>query len=145
MSVRDLNIGLVTLNARFVHVAISLRYLRNAARANGFNNVWIKEFTIDQPVWKIAADIQHHQPDVVGISIYVWNRMQSFQLVELLRKQNSGIAIVVGGPEVSFESEIHDGYTVIGGEGENKWVEYLQFIERSEIPKKEVVQRFLIC
>ena len=57
MCARDLIIGLVTLNARFVHVALSLRYLRNAARAAGFDNVWIEEYTIDQPVWKIAADI----------------------------------------------------------------------------------------
>ena len=81
---KNLKIGLVTLNARFVHVALSLRYLRNAAVAADFNDVWIEEYTIDQPVWKIAADIQQRKPDVVGLSIYIWNHLESFHLMQLV-------------------------------------------------------------
>ena len=144
MSTKNLNIGLVTLNARFVHVALSLRYLRNAALNAGFIDVWLKEYTIDQPVWKIAADIQRHKPDTIGLSIYIWNRLQSFQLIELLQKQNPHLSIVLGGPEVSFEPEITTGYTVIGGEGEDKWVEYLHYIQRCETPPREVLERWKI-
>ena len=49
------SIGIVTLNAKFIHSSLSLRYLRNAARRAGFENVWIQEFIINQPVWKIAG------------------------------------------------------------------------------------------
>ena len=33
------SIGIVTLNAKFIHSSLSLRYLRNAARRAGFKNV----------------------------------------------------------------------------------------------------------
>ena len=48
------SIGLITLNAKFIHASLGLRYLRNVARDEGHKNVWIKEFVINQPVWKIA-------------------------------------------------------------------------------------------
>ena len=98
----DLAIGIVTLNAKFIHSSLSLRYLRNAARFAGYKNVWIQEYVINQPLWKIAAEIHKRNPDVIGVSIYIWNRTQSFQLIELLKKQNPAISIVIGGPEGSF-------------------------------------------
>ena len=94
------SIGLITLNAKFIHTALSFRYLRNAARTAGYQNVLIHEFVINQPVWKIAAEIQQRQPDILGLSIYIWNRHQSFELIERLRKQNPELKIVIGGPEV---------------------------------------------
>ena len=96
------SIGLITLNAKFIHASLGLRYLRNVARDEGHKNVWIKEFVINQPVWKIASEIQKLKPDILGIGIYIWNRNQSFELIERLQKQNPNLKIVIGGPEVSF-------------------------------------------
>ena len=138
----DLRICLATLNAKYIHVALGLRYLRNAARAAGFRNASVSEFIISQPVWKIAADIQRGKPDVVGIGVYIWNRAQSLQLAELLKKQNPSLEIVLGGPEVSFETELSPDYTVIAGEGEAKWVEFLQYRQRGEKPPLEVLRRW---
>ncbi|MFQ5672811.1 MAG: DUF4080 domain-containing protein [Nitrospinales bacterium] len=137
-----MNIGIVTLNAKFIHTSLSLRYLRNAAREAGFGNVWIEEFVIDQPVWKVAAEILRRQPDVVGIGVYIWNRQQSFQLIELLKKQNPELTVAVGGPEVSFESAFSPEYTVISGEGESKWVEFLNYRKRGESPAADVLCRW---
>jgi hypothetical protein len=61
-----LTIGLVTLNAKFVHVALSLRYLRNAARAAGFGNVWLREYTLQTPAWKMAAELAALRRDTSG-------------------------------------------------------------------------------
>lgn len=137
------SIGLVTLNAKFIHSSLSLRYLRNAARKAGHENVWIKEFVINQPVWKIASEIQKFKPDVLGIGIYIWNRSQSFELIERLKKQNPELKIVIGGPEVSFETETSIDCPVISGEGEKKWVEYLQLIKQGMVPSEEVLKRWL--
>ncbi len=133
------SIGIVTLNAKFIHSSLSLRYLRNAARRAGFENVWIREFIINQPVWKIAAEILKQAPDVLGLSVYIWNRKQSFELLEHLQKQNPDLKIVLGGPEVSFEPELPSDYTLIAGEGENKWVEYLNFTAKGESPPWETL------
>lgn len=136
------SIGIVTLNAKFIHSSLSLRYLRNAARRAGFENVWIQEFIINQPVWKIAAEILKQEPDVLGLSVYIWNRKQSFELLEHLQKQRPEMKIVLGGPEVSFEPELPDGYTLIAGEGESKWVEYLNFAAKGESPPQEILERW---
>jgi radical SAM superfamily enzyme YgiQ (UPF0313 family) len=134
------SIGIVTLNAKFIHSSLSLRYLRNAARRAGFENVWIQEFIINQPVWKIAAEILKQKPDVLGLSVYIWNRRQSLELLEHLQKQDPKLKIVLGGPEVSFEPELPDNYTLIAGEGENKWVEYLNFAAKGESPPQETLE-----
>ena len=138
----DLSIGIITLNAKFIHSSLSLRYLRNAARASSFKNVWIDEFVINQPTWKIAAEIQKRKPDVLGVSIYIWNRTQSFELIELLKKQNPEIRIAIGGPEVSFEKELSPHYTILAGEGEMKWVEYLNFAQNNQIPPDETLKQW---
>lgn len=136
------SIGLVTLNAKFIHSSLGLRYLRNAARDAGHKNVWIKEFVINQPVWKIASEIQKHKPDILGVGIYIWNRSQSFELIERLKKQNPDLKIVIGGPEVSFETETSADYPVISGEGEKKWLEYLELINCGKFPSKETLDRW---
>ncbi len=136
----NLSIGIITLNAKYIHTSLSLRYLRNAARSAGLKNVWIKEFVINHPTWKIAAEIQKRKPDVLGVSIYIWNRAQSFELIEFLRKQNPDIRIAVGGPEVSFEKELSRHYTTIAGEGETKWVEYLGYAIKKQLPPEATLK-----
>ena len=76
-----LSIGLVTLNAKFIHSSLSIRYLRNVTKNEGFDNVWIQEFVISQPIWKIAVEILSKKPNILGISIYIWNRGQSLELM----------------------------------------------------------------
>ena len=136
------SIGLITLNAKFIQTALSLRYLRNSARAAGFQNVWMREFVINQPVWKIASEIHRLRPEILGVSIYIWNRAQSFELIERLKKQNPKLQIVIGGPEVSFEKTLSDQYTTISGEGENKWVEFLQYQQHNETIPQNVLDRW---
>ena len=136
----SLSIGLITLNAKFVHSSLSIRYLRNAAKNEGYDNVWIQEFIISQPIWKIAAEILNQKPNILGVSIYIWNRRQSFELIERLKKQDPSIAIVLGGPEVSFDMESTDLYTVIAGEGEAKWLEFLEHFQKKTFPSAETLK-----
>ena len=136
------SIGLITLNAKFIHASLGLRYLRNVARDEGHKNVWIKEFVINQPVWKIASEIQKLKPDILGIGIYIWNRNQSFELIERLQKQNPNLKIVIGGPEVSFETETSIKRPIISGEGEKKWLEYLEITCKGQVPSEEVLNRW---
>ena len=136
----SLSIGLITLNAKFVHSSLSIRYLRNAAKNGGYDNVWVQEFIISQPIWKIAAEILNQKPNILGISIYIWNRRQSFELIERLKKQDPSIAIVLGGPEVSFDMESTDLYTVIAGEGEAKWLEFLEHFQKKTFPSAETLK-----
>lgn len=136
------SIGLITLNARFIHSSLSLRYLRNAARNAGYANTWIREFIINQPLWKIAAEVLRANPDILGVSIYIWNRQKSLELIELLQKQKPDLQVVVGGPEVSFDETPPTGCTLIAGEGEAKWVEYLNIAAQGALPSQETLDRW---
>ena len=136
----SLSIGLVTLNAKFIHSSLSIRYLRNVAQNEGYDNVWIQEFVINQPIWKVAAEILNQKPNILGISIYIWNRRQSLELIERLKKQDPSLGLVVGGPEVSFDMHSTDQYTVIAGEGEAKWIEFLEHFQNKDSPTPETLK-----
>ena len=134
------SIGLVTLNAKFIHSSLSIRYLRNVTKNEGFDNIWIQEFVIGQPIWKVAAEILSKKPNILGISIYIWNRGQSLELIERLKKQDPSIRIIIGGPEVSFDMTSTDQYTVIAGEGEKKWVEFLEHFQKKTLPSDKILK-----
>ena len=140
----SLSVGLVALNAKFVHLALAPRCLRNAARAAGFENTWIAEYTVRTPPWKMAAELLARKPEVLGFSVYIWNREETFTLLELLRKQAPEVLLVVGGPEVSFESGPPSPYVdfVIGGEGEEKWIELLHLHGLGISPDEAAVARW---
>ncbi|SVC96066.1 uncharacterized protein METZ01_LOCUS348920, partial [marine metagenome] len=131
---------LVTLNTKFIHSSLSIRYLRNVTKNEGFDNVWIQEFVINQPIWKVAAEILNKKPKILGISVYIWNRRQSMELIERLKKQDPTMVIVVGGPEVSFDMHSTDRYTVIAGEGEAKWLEFLEHSRNEDSPTPATVK-----
>jgi anaerobic magnesium-protoporphyrin IX monomethyl ester cyclase len=122
------SIGLVTLNAKYIHLALSLRYLRNAAQAAGFRKVWLREYTLRSPLDEMATELAALRPDILGFSVYIWNRELTFSLIQQVKRLLPAVTIVIGGPEVSFEAgpplpEIDE---VIAGEGELKWVEFLR-------------------
>ena len=135
------SIGIVTLNSSYVQTALALRCLRNAAREAGFSGTWIAEYTVRTPPWKIAAELMARRPRVLGFSVYIWNRPETLALIELLKKQDPTLLIVIGGPEVSFESAPPSPHVdvVIAGEGENKWVECLRHWTRGTRPADDTV------
>lgn len=139
-----LSIGIVTLNSSYVQTALALRCLRNAAREAGFSGTWIAEYTARTPAWKIAAELMARRPRVLGFSVYIWNRAETLALIELLKKQDPKLLIVIGGPEVSFESAPPSPYVdvVIAGEGERKWVECLELWARGSLPDEATILRW---
>ena len=63
---------LTTLNARYAHSALGLRYLY--ANLHEFQNeAIIVEFTINEQIQTIAEDILKYAPKIIGISVYIWN------------------------------------------------------------------------
>jgi radical SAM superfamily enzyme YgiQ (UPF0313 family) len=98
------DIILCTLNARFSHAALGLRYLL-ANLGELASRAAIREFTIhDQPaqmVERLLAD----SPRIVGFGVYIWNLVETRRVVGILRRIAPEVRIVLGGPEVSYEYE----------------------------------------
>ncbi|MBU6374939.1 MAG: DUF4080 domain-containing protein [Bdellovibrionales bacterium] len=103
-SVAQNDIVLSTLNARFIHAAFGLRYLQaNLGPLQARSE--ILEFTIQQSASIIAEEILSRSPRIVGFGVYIWNTVQTLEVVRALKSKNKELVIILGGPEVSHESD----------------------------------------
>jgi len=99
------DILLTTLNARYAHAAFGLRYLLANLDDSLRQRARIVEFDINQRATDMLEAILVHEPKVVGIGVYIWNALQSEQLVAMLKRVRPDTVVILGGPEVSYETE----------------------------------------
>ncbi|MEN9317405.1 MAG: hypothetical protein RIS35_3798 [Pseudomonadota bacterium] len=96
------DILLTTINARYQHASLGLRYLLAnlgplAARAE------LLEFVSGARTENVVERILARRPRIVGLGVYIWNVDECTRLVAQLRRVAPDVVIVVGGPEVSHE------------------------------------------
>ena len=96
------SIILATLNARWSHAALGLRYLRANLGSLRDDSV-IAEYTIARPVGEIVADLLARAPRLIGFGVYIWNVTRTTQVIEALKAAAPDVTVVIGGPEVSHE------------------------------------------
>ena len=97
-------IVLATLNARFFHTSFGLRYLY--ANLKELQECCeIKEFIIQTRAIDIVEQILASKPSIVGFGVYIWNIVETTNVVNLLKVIAPEIKIVLGGPEVSYETQ----------------------------------------
>jgi radical SAM superfamily enzyme YgiQ (UPF0313 family) len=94
---------LVAINARYTHSNLALRYLRNYIADLDFNCELI-EFTIKQFPQDILKNIYRSKPDIVAISVYIWNTEICKTLLSEIKKILPDTKIILGGPEVSYNA-----------------------------------------
>ncbi|MCP1307690.1 B12-binding domain-containing radical SAM protein [Paenibacillus tyrfis] len=116
------NIVLSTLNAKYIHTSLALRYLK-AFSQHDFPGIQIAEYTIKDPAMNIVSDIYQRKPDVVGFSCYIWNIEETIVVVSMLKKIMPELIVVLGGPEVSYDTEywmnrLPEVNFIVVGEGE---------------------------
>jgi len=99
------DILLTTLNARYAHAAFGLRYLLANLDESLRHRARIVEFDINQRTIDILEAILAYEPRIVGLGVYIWNALQSEQLVAMLKRICPDITVILGGPEVSYETE----------------------------------------
>lgn len=98
------DIVLATLNARYIHTALGLRYLlANLGALSG--RATLLEFTLQQRPIDIAEMLLRESPRVLGLGVYLWNVREITELVALLKQIAPELPIILGGPEVSHETE----------------------------------------
>lgn len=132
---------LTTLNARYAHTALGLRYLY-ANLHELQNEAEIVEFTINESIQSIAERLLEKKPRIIGIGVYIWNAAETAQLIEILKKVSPDTIVVLGGPEagytphrVNFDKADH----IISGEGEHAFYELCTAILSNNTP----VERFI--
>lgn len=125
---------ITTLNSKYIHKSLSLRLLYVASKDS--HDVDFKEYTIKEDLDAIAIDILYQGVKVVAFSVYIWNVDLIKELISKLKKLDSKLIIVVGGPEVSYEIDYFlDNFEIdylISGEGEVAFKELLDALERGQ-------------
>ena len=110
---------LMTFNAKYIHKALSLRWLYVSNVYD--HDVKIKEYTIKDDIDLCASDVALKKYDVIGISTYIWNIECVSKFVIKLKQLQPDVRIILGGPEVSFDCQQYLNLPiecVLRGEGE---------------------------
>ena len=101
-------IVLATLNAKYIHASLGLRYLLANMDVHGGAGLraqtQLREFVIQQRPTQIVEELLAFEPKVIGLGVYIWNVVETTQVVRLLKTLRPDIKLVLGGPEVSFET-----------------------------------------
>ncbi|NRD78661.1 B12-binding domain-containing radical SAM protein [Bacillus sp. BRMEA1] len=110
-----------TLNAKYIHTNLAIRYLK--AFAFPEFDIQLKEYTIKDPVMNIVSDLYQQKPTVIGFSCYIWNIEETLKVISMLKKIDPSLLIVLGGPEVSYDTlewmkNYQDIDFIVMGEGE---------------------------
>ena len=107
---------LISINAKYIHTNNAVRLLK----ANSSFNPEILEFTIKDKISDIVETIEAIKPDIIGLSVYIWNVNIFLEIIEKLSLPNT--KLILGGPEVSYEPSVflkQDKVDfIIKGEGE---------------------------
>ncbi|MGN1343706.1 MAG: B12-binding domain-containing radical SAM protein [Traorella sp.] len=125
-----MNIILATLNAKYIHTNLAIRYLKSFAKPE--YNVTLAEYTIKDPSFNIVSDLYQKKPDIIGFSCYIWNIEETIRVIRMIKKVSPNTKIVLGGPEVSYD--VHDWLHrlkeidfIIMGEGEFSFKQLLHY------------------
>lgn len=134
---------LATLNARYIHSAFGLRYLKANLRELE-SRARICEFTLQQRPLDIAEQLLAMKPRIIGLGVYVWNAEQSHQLLALLKRLAPEVTVVLGGPEVSYEQDAQPicqlADHVISGPGEAAFYALCRAILDGQAPEVAAIE-----
>ena len=133
---------LATLNGKWIHAAFGLRYLRaNLGELRGRSA--IMEFDLTRRPTDIAESLLLPAPKIVGLGVYVWNAAPMLELVSVLKRVAPEVCVVIGGPEVSHETDLQPicqlADYVVRGEADLAFAELCRRLLAGERPPDRVI------
>ena len=136
------SILLATLNARYSHASLGLRYLlANMGELRSLSG--LMEFTIKQRPIDIAEQLLAEGPLIIGLGVYIWNARETAEVVALLKQIRPEVIIVLGGPEVSYEIEAQaicqQADYIISGQGDLAFAELCQQLLNGKAPDSKII------
>lgn len=138
-----MRILLAAINAKYIHSNLAVYSLRSYAGSRLPDaDIQICEYTINQQVDRILADLYEKKPDVLCFSCYIWNIIYVRQVLTEVKKILPKARIWLGGPEVSYNAvafleEYPQVEGIMKGEGEQTFFELLQAL-RNHTPLTEI-------
>src|SRR5262249_8439338 len=101
------------------------------------------EFDINQKSTDVLETILAQNPKIVAVGVYIWNAEESAKLVADLKHLRPDILVILGGPEVSYETDrqpiVAEADYVITGEGDLAFAELCEKLLRGDRPLMKVI------
>ncbi|MGI6189490.1 MAG: B12-binding domain-containing radical SAM protein [Clostridiales bacterium] len=124
---------LVALNSKFIHSNLALRYIK--AYCDGYHDMELMEFSINDRIERIVGQIFLAEPDLVAFSCYIWNIKEVLMAADTIKRVLKHCKVVLGGPEVSFDAaeiiEDNPGIDfIVMGEGERTFAHLLDTLQK---------------
>ncbi len=95
---------LIAVNSKYIHSSLSCWYLK-ASCGDETGELKLLEYTVNDNPDSVLSSIYLEKADVAAFSCYIWNIDYVLKLIESLKTVLPEIKIVLGGPEVSYDSE----------------------------------------
>ena len=135
-------ISLTTLNSRYLHTAFGLRYLfANLGELQ--SDAALREFTIQETPINIAEALLGDKPEIIGISVYIWNVTEVTALVAMLKQISPEVVIILGGPEVSHPPDLPEvsklADYIITGPGELSFRQLCEQLLSGQKPLNKII------
>jgi radical SAM superfamily enzyme YgiQ (UPF0313 family) len=144
--VKQADILLCTLNSTYQHSSFGLRYLQ-ANLGQLKEHSFILESTIKENPRNLVEKILAFTPRIVGFSVYIWNTLETLEVIMILKKVAPNVVIVLGGPEISYETEkqAHLEWCdyVIKGEADFSFRELCEKLLSGEKPETKIMSASL--
>jgi len=149
-------IVLATLNAKYIHAAFGLRYLyANLGELQSEAEIFESDINqrpldiaesmlakLDAPDSSVRSPGFSRSPQLLGLGVYIWNVTETRELVQILKRIRPPLIVILGGPEVSYETEeqpiVHASDYVITGEADLKFADLCRAILRGEPPAQKI-------
>ncbi len=135
------DIVLSTLNAKYIHASFGLRYLL-ANLGDLKPRAVLLEFDINQRPLDVAEILLAQNPKILGLGVYIWNVVETTEVLAALKRIRPDVIVILGGPEVSHETNqqeiIRLADYVITGEADLKFAEVCARLLERQAPDRPV-------
>ncbi len=125
------NYALIAINAKYIHSNLAIQYLKSYCKSNNID-VTALEFNINDSIDNILSDIYLTEYNVLAFSCYIWNIEIVLKICGSIKKMRPDSVIILGGPEVSYESlDLIGSYAdfIVAGEGEITFFQLIKYLE----------------
>lgn len=133
---------LSTLNAKYIHASLGLRYLY-ANLDDIQSQAEIREYTINTRPIDIVEKLLQQSPNIIGFGVYIWNCEQTLAVIAQIKRISPEIIIILGGPEISYETEQQSLFEqadyVITGAADKSFYQLCKDILSGNPPAKKIL------